>query len=374
MYPKTIRTLILAFVPIWMATACGNGEAGGSDSDSADWDSTKVDEGVPVKIRPLLSGRISDYVQHTATIEAEEVVDVYTQATGLVRRVLVEEGDKVRAGQLLVRLVDDELRLGADEARVNHQKLANKFKRSEGLFERNLLSKEDFEEQSFTLEEARIRWERAKIVLDHASVRSPVNGVVAERFVKLGDRISQTNRLFALVNLSELIAYVHVPGRDMRYISTGQEGRITTDFLPGETFDAKVIRISPIVDPSSGTFKITLALSDYAGRLRPGMFIMAHIVTATHNRAVLVPKRAVVYDDGFPHVFVVNDSTAHRRRLVVGFEDTENLEVISGAQEGDKIVVVGQNGLKDEAKVRVIEGEGLRIPELDTVESENESS
>lgn len=361
------------------ATSCGEGEAGDDEktasADSTKTDSTKVEEGVPVKVRPVELGRISDYVQHTSTIETEEVIDVYAQTNGLVREVLVEEGDEVTKGQVLVRLVDDELRLGAAEARVNHQKLANKFKRSEGLFERNLLSKEDFEEQKFTLEESKIRWERANVALAHASVRSPVSGVISERAVKLGDRISTTNKLFSLVDLKKLIAYVHVPGRDMRYITTGQRARLTTDFLAGEAFGGYILRISPVVDPRNGTFKVALAVDESADRLRPGMFITVNIVTATRSNAVLVPKRAIVHDDGFPHVFVVEDSVAIRKRLEVGFEDSDNLEVLSGTAKGDLIVVVGQNGLKDEAKVRVIEGEGLQIPaKPDSTDESNQAS
>ena len=223
-----------------------------------------------------------------------------------------------------------------------------------------------------TVEEAKIRWERSKLSLDHASVRSPVDGVVAERSVKLGDRISPSSKLYSLVDLKSLIAQVHVPGRDMRFIAKGQNAEVTTDFLPGETFHGHVERISPVVNPGSGTFKVTLELDDAASQLRPGMFITTHIVTATHPTAVLVPKKAIVYDDGFPHVFVVGDSLATRVRLDVGFEDSDNLEVLDGAKQGDRIVVVGQNGLKDQAKVRVIDGPGLRIPAKpdSTVEAE----
>ncbi len=366
------------------AAACGKGETGDGEKKTADADSTKVkkdgdkekkkkvDEGVPVKVSEVALGAISDYVQHTSTIEAEEAIDVYAQATGLVAVVLVEEGDHVKAGQVLVRLVDEVLRLGADEARVNFQKLSSSFKRSQGLFDRNLLSREDYEQRKFTVEEAKIRWERSKLSLDHASVRSPVDGVVAERSVKLGDRISPSSKLYSLVDLKSLIAQVHVPGRDMRFIAKGQNAEVTTDFLPGETFHGHVERISPVVNPGSGTFKVTLELDDAASQLRPGMFITTHIVTATHPTAVLVPKKAIVYDDGFPHVFVVGDSLATRVRLDVGFEDSDNLEVLDGAKQGDRIVVVGQNGLKDQAKVRVIDGPGLRIPAKpdSTVEAE----
>jgi len=150
---------------------------------------------------------------------------------------------------------------------------------------------------------------------------------------------------------------------------------ITTEFLPGKSFSGTIMRISPVVDPSSGTFKVTLGILEDENGLRPGMFVNAHIVTATHEKAILVPKRAVVYDDGFPHVFVVNDSTASKIQFRKGFEDTQFLEVLAGVSGGEKIVVVGQNGLKDKAKVRIIKGESLRIPaKLDSTQTKNQTS
>ena len=388
---RTCALILLLLIGLAVA-GCGGGEANsekqaGAKTDSTKVDSTKVDsvktaqkddkkkkapEGVPVKIAPVAHGRISDHIEYSATVEAEETVDVYAQASGLVKQVLSEEGDKVKAGQVLVKLVDDDLTLAEADAELTYLKLESQFRRTEEMYSRQLLSKEDYERQKFDMDQSRIRWKRAKLALEHTFVRSPVDGVVAERKVKLGDRIGPANKLYALVNMHSLIARVHVPGRDMRSISVGQQAMITTDFLPDEKFTGHILRISPVVDPGSGTFKVTLELTDSNGRLRPGMFVNTHIVTATHERAVLVPKRAVVYDDGMPHVFVVEDSTAKKVQLLKGFEDTDNLEVLSGVSHGDRIVVVGQNGLKDQAKVRIIEGEGLRIPaKQDSVQADD---
>ncbi len=388
---------LIALVLIALALAgCGGEEAEGKNQADAKVDSTKADstvvdsakvdsakaaekkkvpEGVPVKVDAVAQGEISSYLLYDATVEAEETVDVYAQTAGLVRRVLAEEGDRVVAGQVLVELVDDDLKLSEAEARVSYQKLESQFKRKEEIFSRKLLSKEEVEQLKYDLEQARIRWERAKLTLAHASVQSPVDGVVSKRVVKLGDRIGQSTQLYELVNMKILIARVHVPGREMWNLSVGQPATLTTDFLPDSAFTGRVIRISPVVDPSSGTFKVTLGIDNTDGQLRPGMFVKTHIVTATHAQAVLAPKRAVVYDDGMPHVFVVEDSTARKVQLEVGFEDSKHLEVLSGIALGDRIVVVGQNGLKDEAKVRVIEGEGLRIPSKpDTTEGKDQAS
>ena len=322
----------------------------------------RVAEGVPVKVSVVGTGKISQHVLYSATVEAEETIDIYARGSGLVRRVLVEEGAQVREGQIMIELVDDELKLNEAEAKLAYQKLENQLKRKEELFNRQLLAKEEYEDLKINVQQSKIRWERALLSLDYARVRAPVSGVISKRSVKLGDRIGASTKLYEMVNLSRLIAYVHVPGQGMHNLALGQPALVTTDFLPGTQFQGKILRISPVVDPGSGTFKVTLELKSKNRLLRPGMFVNAHIVTATHPRAVLVPKRAVVYDDGMPHVFVVSDSTVNKVRFEMGFDDTEFVEVVAGVKKGDQIVVVGQNGLKDKAKVRIIEGEGLRIP------------
>lgn len=370
--------MVVMVLSVGLFSGCGgdataNKSTADAKADSTQTDSTKVAkeddknkkkvaEGVPVKIAPVGIGAISDHVLYSTTVEAEETIDIYSQASGLVRKVLVEEGQEVKEGQLLVELVDDDLQLNEAEERLAYDKLANQFERKTELYTRQLLSKEDYEDLKINVEQARIRWERAKLSLAHAQVRAPVTGVIARRVVKLGDRIATNTKLYEMVNLQSLIANVHVPGQGMRNLSLGQKALVTTDFLPGEKFEGHILRISPVVDPGSGTFKVTLELRESDKKLRPGMFVNAHIVTATHADAVLVPKRAVVYDDGLPHVFVVVDSMASKVQFEMGFDDTEQVEVLAGVHRGDHIVVVGQNGLKDNAKVRIIDGDGLRIP------------
>lgn len=322
----------------------------------------KPEEGVPVKVEPVQTGMISDYLLYSSTVESEESVDVYPQVAGLVKEVRVEEGQFVSTGDTLVRLEDDEARLAVADAEVRFRKLEGEFRRTEEMHGRKIISNQEFETRRFDLRQAEIAWERAKLALAHTAVKSPIVGVVADRTVKLGDRVAPSAKLCSVVNMNNLIVKVFVPGREVRSLAAGQPVMLTSDFLPGARFRGQIKRISPVVDPSSGTFKVTVGVLGGDGALRPGMFVNAHIVTATHEDAVIVPKSAVVYDDGLPYVFVARDTVAERVRLEVGFSDGEKMEVRSGVKRGDQIVVVGQNGLKDKARIRAIKGEGLLIP------------
>ena len=267
----------------WALAGCSGEKAADKSTTEATADSTKVDstavdttaaakkkkapEGVPVKVHHVQQGSISSYMLYNAKVEAEETVDVYAHGSGLVKRVLAEEGDRVKVGQVLVHLVDHQLKLAEAEAQVAYRKLESNFKRRKEIYSRNLLSKEEYERDEFDLEQARIRWQRAQLDLDHASVRSPISGIVAERIVKLGDRIGPTSKLYVLVNLKSLISRAHIPGSELPNISVGQQARITTDLIPDVDFPGRIIRISPVIDPNSGTFRVTLAIDDEARKV-----------------------------------------------------------------------------------------------------------
>lgn len=322
----------------------------------------KQEEGVPVKVEPVKTGMISSYLLYSSTVESEESVDIYPQVAGLVKEMKVEEGQFVSAGEVLIHLEDDEVKLAVADAEVHFRKLESDFKRAEEMHGRKIIPNQEFETKRYELKQAEIAWERAKLTLANTAVKSPIAGVVADRAVKLGDRVGPSTKLCSVVNLNNLIVKVFVPGREVQSLAAGQPVMLTSDFLPDAKFRGQIKRISPVVDPSSGTFKVTVGVVGSDGTLKPGMFVNAHIVTATHEGAVIVPKSAVVYDDGLPYVFVARDTMAERIRLDVGFSDGEKMEVRSGVKQGDQIVVVGQNGLKDRARIRAVKGEGLLIP------------
>jgi len=129
---------------------------------------------------------------------------------------------------------------------------------------------------------------------------------------------------------------------------------ITSDFLSGQEFTGWVKRISPVVDPGSGTFKVTVGIRDQFESLRPGMFVSVRIVTDTHHDAILLPKQAIVYDGGDKYVFVLRDTVAKRILLKVGYDETDFIESLIGIKEGEQVIVVGQNGLKDGVRVRSV--------------------
>jgi membrane fusion protein (multidrug efflux system) len=183
---------------------------------------------------------------------------------------------------------------------------------------------------------------------------APFSGVITERSVQAGARVGSSSKLYDLIKLDDMIARVYVPGQYLVNIVGDQRAMITSEFLPDKRFSGWVKRISPVVDPRSGTFKVTVGLRDRFEFLRPGLFVNVQIITDTHEQAVLIPKQAVVYDGGDKFVFAVDDTAAVRIELQAGFEDADHIESLTEIEPGDQIIIVGQNGLKDKARVRVV--------------------
>jgi membrane fusion protein (multidrug efflux system) len=342
---------------------CNGSEEAGKDTtastaaDSTAADSTRIAEAVPVETAPATSGDISSFLSFNSTLETEAAVEIYPRIGGLVEALEGEEGDWVASGDTLLRINDDELRLAFRESEVNLHHLEAGFERTQEMFQRQLVSEQDYENAKLEIEQARLGCQKARLALEHTRVCAPFSGVIAERHVQVGSRVEPGTRLFALVKLDEMLARVFVPGQHLTSIRTGQKAIITSDFLEDRRFAGWVKRISPVVDPKSGTFKVTVGIEASQEHLRPGIFVNVEIVTDTHENAVLVPKEAVVYDGGDRYVFVVEGTTASRVKLDAGFENSRFIEALSLIQPDTPIIVVGQNGLKDKARVKIVNQE-----------------
>lgn len=366
---KLIGTIFI-LISLALFTACGNQKADGenkSDADSTKKDSSKLAskddsrnkkeddlDSVPVETIRVWRGEMSSYILLSSTVETEQYVNVYPYLTGIVAKLLAEEGDELKKGDPLLRLDAEEYRLAEAKAGTQLKSLQNEFRRLQAQFDKELLSKEVFDKAKFNLEQARISWQEAKLNLDRTTVRAPIDGVVSLRNVRQGDRVMASVHLFSMVNLDNIIATVHVPEKELSVIEKGQLTYLTSDYLEDKRFEGYVKRISPVVNPETGTFKVTIGLDlDHEG-LRPGMFVNAFIITRTNDNALILNKDAIVYDGNKRFVFVVKDSLAYKLPVEVGFEDASRIEIIGGISDTANVIIVGQNGLRDKTKVKIV--------------------
>ncbi len=364
--------LILVLCASLLTINCSGGDAHSGDNDQvetaanddttstkkekkkADGDDSRDEDLVPVETTTVEIGDISSFILLSSNLETEKMTDVYARVEGLVEKIYAEEGDFVEKNKVLMKLEADEYVLAEAKARVDYELEKNLYERKRAMFEKQLLSKEEFETAKFAGEAKKILWQQAQLNLDYTKITASISGVIGERLKRPGDRIQPTDKLFTVINNEEMIAVVHVPEREIGTLKKGQKAFITSEHMKHEEFSGWIKRVSPVVDPQSGTFKVTIGIRNENNRLRPGMFVNTHIITDTHQNTVLIPKTALVYENENVHVFVVRDSVAHKVKLDLGFQDYENVESLSQIEPGEKIIVVGQAGLKDQTKVNIV--------------------
>ena len=346
-----------------------SGEGRKKDGKEGDEEEAEPDA-VPVEVAEAHIGDISSYLLFNSTLETEGAVEIFAEISGFVRELLVEEGDRVEAGDVLLRLNDEVLRVEAREAEVNLALLESTFKRAKDLAERGMINDQEFESTQFELAQARLQAERTQLRLAYSLVRAPVTGVITERGVQIGGRVGPSTMLFGMMRLDEMIARVYVPGRYLTDVRKDQVAKLTSDFMPDVSFDGWIKRISPVVDPRSGTFKVTVGVTAPADQAPPGLFVSVRIVTDTRQDAVLLPKEAIVYEGGERFIFIVEEDKASKRRLDAGYENSTVIEALSDIESGTPIIVLGQNGLKDGTSIRIVNESVPTVTDVDGIGDE----
>ena len=266
----------------------------------------------------------------------------------------VEEGDAVKEGQVLVSLDGDRLRLELNESEARLRKMQRDFQRNKELQERDLISEGDFERIQYDMEALEAAFNLASLELDYTRIRAPIDGVISERYIKLGNTIKTGDPVYRVTSLDPLVAYLYVPEREFRQLKAGQPVRIEVDALQGSSVDATVTRVSPIVDPVTGTFKITIELSGTDHSIKPGMFGRMNILYDVHENALQIPRGAVIERVNESFVFVVEDGKGIRKTVETGFSSDGMIEITTGLTDGENVIVVGHLGLKNDANVQII--------------------
>ncbi|MEZ5532911.1 MAG: efflux RND transporter periplasmic adaptor subunit [Steroidobacteraceae bacterium] len=325
--------------------------SGGSAADATGKDSAAA---IPVEVANAHRGEMLARYTGTATLEAEADADVTARVGGEIERVLVEEGDTVRAGEVLAVLDGRQLQLEAAQARAQYAKTERDYRRQLELHEKGLVSAGAFENLKFDLDNLRATYQLAELQLSYTELRAPFAGTVAGRYVRVGQNVPVGAKTFRITDPTPLKASVYVPERELARLAPGQNAVAQIDALGGRTFPARVTLVSPAIDPATATFKVTLELEDAQGALKPGMFARVGIVFERKPAALQVPRVALIEADGAASVFVVEDGKAVQRAVTTGLADGGNIEVTKGVADGETVVVVGQNGLKSGNAVRVV--------------------
>jgi membrane fusion protein (multidrug efflux system) len=323
------------------------GEAQANDKED------KGPEAVPVEVVAVARRPIAASYSGTAPLEARAESQVVAKTSGVALAVLVEEGQMVRAGQVLVRLDPDRARLQAAQSAAQMRKLEANYARSTQLSQQQLISANDLDQLKYDLENARAVNRLANLELSYANVIAPISGVIASRSIKTGNFVQINTPIFRIVDTSRLEATLNVPERELATLKPGQPVSMQVDAIPGRKFEGVVDRVAPVVDSGSGTFRVIAAFAG-GGLLQPGMFGRVRIDYDQRADAIVIPRVALLEGEGDPAVFTVRAGKAVRVPVKLGYVDGAWAELRSGLKLGEPVVTAGKVALRDGSAVQVL--------------------
>ncbi len=329
-----------------------------------------VDEDKPYRVRVVraVPRDVPSTVELTATLEPDEELILTAEVEGTIERILRDEGDRVKKGELLA-LMDEEdftLRIKQKNAELEKIKAELEFaqkelERRKTLLEEGMVSRQEYE--SFLARrdslaslkravESVLRIERKR--LEDSRIRAPFNGIIAERYITEGSYVQKGERLFRVLRIDPLKLTINVPERLLTKVRKGQKVIIKVDPYERE-FEGRIYFTSPYINKATRTFLAKALVRNTEGLLYPGISADVTIITATIRGGFVVPEKAVLFDEEGRKLFVVKDQIAQKRTVKVAGRFKGEVIVVEGVKEGELVVVDGATALSDGARVRITE-------------------
>jgi membrane fusion protein, multidrug efflux system len=308
-----------------------------------------------VEVQPVARGSIARQVTVSGIVEPVRTVGVNSQLSGAVTTVLVQEGDRVRRGAVLARMDARELtsQLAAAQASLEVTKAA--YERAEQLRDRRVITLPEYERERTAYAAAQAQVDQLRTRVGYATVTAPVDGVITEKRVESGDVVGNQARLFSVADVSQLVARVGVSELDIVELQQGDVVGITLDAFPNRQLTGRIRRVFPSADPATRLVPVEVSFDPQSAQFaRPGFLARVTFDLATSTDVLLLPVSAVLGAQGSQAVFVVDaEGVATRRTVATGLTSQGRVEIVSGLSDGEQVVVVGNNTLRDGMTVRV---------------------
>jgi membrane fusion protein, multidrug efflux system len=307
---------------------------------------------MPVEAASARADTVVDAILATGQIEAMQSIELRPDVEGRVVQILVREGSPVGAGTPLFKIDDAELRAQVARVEADRDLARQSLARTRDLLSQKASSQAELERADATMRSTEAQLDGLKVRLARTLVRAPFAGVLGQRFVSLGDYVTSDTRLAALQTVSPQRASFQVPERYAEQLEPGQAVTFRVAALPGREFTGKVDFVDPIVQLPGRTILVKARVPNPRRELQSGMFIEARLATAMRPNAVVIPEDAVLPLQGSNFVWVVAEGKATRRQVELGVRTPGFVEVKSGVESNEQVVVGGQERLAEGAPVQ----------------------
>ena len=332
-----------------VATSCGRD--GGSEGNARSGGGEVVLQVDTLRIEPR---PFDEKLNATGSLQSDEEVMLRPERSGIVSEINFNEGDRVEAGRVLVRLRAEDLAAQVERTQAQLALAEREGGRQQALGQRQVISRSELDQAKVSSSVAQAEFDIAKAELAKAEVRAPFDGVVGLRSVSVGGYVSPTTDIASFRRLDPLKLELNVPERYGKYIKVGLPVEFSVAGTD-DTFRGAVYAIEPGIDPVTRTIRLRARVPNPEGRLTPGAFVEAQLVLERIENAIIVPSLAVVPGLKEETVFVARDGKAEVRKVTTGIRTADAVLIEEGLQPGDEVITSSILQLRPGARISVSE-------------------
>jgi membrane fusion protein (multidrug efflux system) len=326
---------------------------------------TDVSKPMEVTTVTPMRGEIYRFVTLPGSIKANQSATIYAKVPGYLKSIAVDKGDRVTAGQSLGEIEVPELAAEAVKYRAEVKVAEADFKRLSAAAKTasDLVTPQAVDEAGGRLDIAKASLEHTETLLKYSHLTAPFSGVVTMRYVDPGAFIpsatsgsaAQTAAIVTLMDFDVVRAQVAVPEMEAAFVRIGEPVRVTTESLPGKTYEGTVSRQSFALDEATRSVLVEADLPNADLTLRPGMYATIKVGVEKHADALLIPATALVTEKSGASVFVAAGGKAKKTPVKAGFNDGEKAEILSGLTGNEAVILAGKTPPADGAAITVTE-------------------
>ena len=340
---KTIFRTMSVAVAVLIAAGCGN------STQKQTAQAAPETEVLPsVAVTQVFAQDVVQDATYTSTVQAYVKNNIVPQTAGRIVKINVEVGDRVKKGQILAEI--DKAQLQQAQLQLHNAEV--ELERLRALYQAGGLSKSDLDAIELQYNVAKTQVDN---LIENTTLLSPIDGVITARNYDAGDMYAMSAPIFTVEQIKPVKLLVAVSESDYSKVKKGDNVVVKAEAFPDKTFNGKVERIYPTIDPATRTFNVEVVVPNNYSTLRPGMFVRVTVDFGT-NRNVVIPDIAVVKQQGSGErfVYVLNaDGTVSYQKIELGRRMGAQYEVLSGLADSAVVVTGGQIRLKDGIKVQV---------------------
>lgn len=305
------------------------------------------DEKVKVKIEQVSAQDVDQIADFTATVEANIKNNIAPQSPVRIEKLFAEVGDHVKEGQLLVKMDANNLK----QAKVQLENQEVEFNRIDELYKVGGASKSAWDAQKTQLDISR---ESFNNLQENTQLVSPISGIITARNYDNGDMYSGGDPIFTVEQIRPVKLFVNVSESYFTYVKKGNEVDIKLDVYGDEVFKGKVSLVYPTIDAATRTFPVEIKIANADERVRPGMFARATMNFGTRNH-VVAPDQSIVKQSGSGdrYIYVYKNGKVSYQKVELGRRMGNKYEIVSGVDNGDQVVITGQNRLTNGMEVEI---------------------